>query len=32
VTPGSVDQFAAFVKAESAKYVTIIKDTGVTTE
>ena len=32
VTPGSADQFAAFVKAESAKYVTIIKETGVTME
>ncbi len=30
VMPGSVDQFAAFVQAESAKYVAIIKDTGVT--
>lgn len=32
VRPGSADQFAAFVKAESTKYVTIIKETGVTVE
>jgi tripartite-type tricarboxylate transporter receptor subunit TctC len=32
VTPMSQDQFAAFVKAESSKYLRIIKETGVTPE
>jgi len=30
VEPMSVDQFRAFVAAESAKYARIIKETGVT--
>ncbi len=32
VTPMSVDQFAAFVRSESNKYLQIIKETGVTGE
>ncbi len=32
VTPISVDEFVAFVKSESGKYVQIIKETGVTAE
>jgi tripartite-type tricarboxylate transporter receptor subunit TctC len=32
IVPMSVDQFAQFVKAESRKYLQIIKDTGVTPE
>ena len=32
VTPLSVDQFTAFVRAESEKYLAIIKDAGVKPE
>jgi len=32
VTPMSVDQFTAFVRSESSKYLKIIKETGVTSE
>jgi uncharacterized membrane protein len=32
IIPMSVDQFTQFVKAESKKYLRIIKDTGVTPE
>jgi len=32
VTPMSIDQFTAFVRSESEKYVRIIKETGITPE
>ena len=32
IRPMSVPQFTAFVQAESAKYIGVIKDTGVTPE